>query len=263
MTETATPPRVDAGTTPPPAASACENCGTALAGPYCAACGQRAVSPLRSLRAAVADAASAAFSFDTRLARAGRLLVARPGALTTAYVTGHRAPYPSPATVYVAASVVYFAVSAARGESSVLGFLTFGEDVSPSVMAWAPQLQLFVLVPVFAGLVAVLYRRRFYVAHLAFSLHFFALFLLSASAVSLWILVLGAAGVDTSGNAPWWARAVGIWLQLAAPLSYLGLALHRVYGGSRWSAAWKCAVLLALWFASIAAFAGAVDALFG
>ena len=97
----------------PPAApgAACRNCGAALAGAFCARCGQedRPVDP--TLREMVREAVGEFTNFDGRLAATMRALL-HPGRLTLEWIAGRRARYVAPLRLYLTVSVLYFFVSA-------------------------------------------------------------------------------------------------------------------------------------------------------
>ena len=74
---------------------ACLNCGTALAGDYCHACGQRA-HVQRSLQAFGHDLLHGVFHFEGKIWRTLPMLAWRPGELTRRYIDGERAKFVSP-----------------------------------------------------------------------------------------------------------------------------------------------------------------------
>ena len=90
------------------------------------------------------------------------------------------------------------------------------------------------LVPVFAALLSVLYRRRRYVAHLVFSLHLHSFAFLALSVGLVIDLALRAQEGEGPGN--------GIAVLAIAVYSFL--ALRRVYGQGRFFTALKMAALL-------------------
>jgi hypothetical protein len=91
-------------------AADCQNCGAALAGRYCSACGQKADVAIPSFGRVLADAFGDLYSLDSRLWRSLGLLVSKPGRLTRSYLEGHRARYTPPFRMYIAASLVFFLV---------------------------------------------------------------------------------------------------------------------------------------------------------
>ena len=87
--------------------SPCANCGQ-LAGPrYCGHCGQEVVARRGSLGPVLADLFSEWFALDGVLPRTLGML-ARPGRLTGAYLSGKRARYLRPLRLYFVASLVLF-----------------------------------------------------------------------------------------------------------------------------------------------------------
>jgi hypothetical protein len=198
----------------------CLNCGSALEGPFCSACGQRAIAPYPSVREMVGDAWQELSGYDGRFARTFRLLLRHPGALTIETLEGRRARYISPVRLYLVASVVYFLCAASvpniapRKPAVMPGSdLTISIDGSGGASTLSPEdraralkdlerapwwtqallrpiltdpagfrsrfLQtlprvLFVLVPVFAAIVALFYRGRPFTQHLIFATHLHA-----------------------------------------------------------------------------------------
>jgi len=86
----------------------CDNCGAAVSGRYCAACGQRLEPPLHSLwhftKTAIEDLTHA----DSRLWCTLRALLFRPGYLTSEFLAGRRARYLPPLRLYLVISVMFF-----------------------------------------------------------------------------------------------------------------------------------------------------------
>ena len=97
-------PAPDALPEPP---SACANCGAALAGRYCSACGQKD-QPLRQpIHRVAIDTATEVLGIDGRLWRTlGRLVL--PGRLTRDYLDGRRARYVRPLRLYLLATLLIF-----------------------------------------------------------------------------------------------------------------------------------------------------------
>jgi len=88
----------------------CENCGAALAGPFCAQCGQPAIDYHRSFGALLLDAADAFFNLDARFFQSFGLLLFKPWRLTNEFIEGKRARHVHPLRVYLIASVLFFLV---------------------------------------------------------------------------------------------------------------------------------------------------------
>jgi hypothetical protein len=100
------PAPTDRGATP------CQNCGTPLAGHYCASCGQRHEPHIRSLPHFMAEAVETLTHADSRLWRTLGHLLARPGRLTREFLAGRRARYLPPFRLYVVVSLLYFVLIA-------------------------------------------------------------------------------------------------------------------------------------------------------
>lgn len=78
----------------------CLNCGTALIGSYCHACGQ-AGHVHRSLASIGHDLLHGAFHFEGKIWRTLPMLVLHPGALTRRYIAGERARFVSPLALFL------------------------------------------------------------------------------------------------------------------------------------------------------------------
>lgn len=89
----------------------CLNCGDALHGPFCAACGQRAVPPDPTVRELAGDAWNELSGYDGRVMATLRGLM-RPGFLTHEYLNGRRRNYLPPIRMYLFVSVIYFVLAA-------------------------------------------------------------------------------------------------------------------------------------------------------
>ena len=74
-----------------PIGSPCANCGTALVGPWCHACGQKGEEFHRSIWRLVAEAFEGLTNFDSRFWNTLPRLIVRPGKLTREYLDGRRA----------------------------------------------------------------------------------------------------------------------------------------------------------------------------
>ena len=92
-----------------PAVSArCDNCGAAVSGSYCAACGQRLEPPVHSLWHFATTATEDLTHADSRLWRTLGALLFRPGYLTREFLAGRRARYLPPVRLYLVISVAFF-----------------------------------------------------------------------------------------------------------------------------------------------------------
>jgi len=87
----------------------CLNCGTALRGPFCAACGQKA-HVVRSVGAFFHDFIQGLFNFEGKIWRTLPMLAWRPGEMTRRYIAGERARFISPVALYLFTVFAMFAV---------------------------------------------------------------------------------------------------------------------------------------------------------
>ena len=269
----------------------CLNCGTALNGSFCSACGQRAVPPDPSVAELAGDAWQELSGYDGRIAATARGLL-RPGYLTREYVAGRRARYLSPVRLYLIVSVVYFLAASATpatmnarsGQVTAPGGLQIGVSgsakgveltaeeraqllasvekaprvVRPMLVAVAtdpiafrsrvltimPRV-FFALVPVFAAIVALFYRRRRFPTSLVFSVHLHA-FAFAAFTLSEAAKLTGSLGL-----------AVGVGLAVTTAFAaYALMALRAVFGGGRAITLAKAAGIAVVYMlASVPAFA--------
>lgn len=88
---------------------ACLNCGTALVGPHCHACGQ-AGHVHRSLAAIGHEILHGVAHFEGKLWKTLPLLAWRPGDLTRRYIAGERARFVSPMAIFLFSVFTMFAV---------------------------------------------------------------------------------------------------------------------------------------------------------
>jgi hypothetical protein len=171
----------------------CLNCGRPLVGAYCAQCGQQDIDRRQPFWKLVGDILHETFDFDSRVARTLAALLIKPGFLTLEYCAGRRAKYSPPLRLYLLVSVLFFlsltlqrgflpniivqeapAVSEAASTENTaddpLGALEVYPELADAVRDYAPVL-IFLLLPVFALLLKMFYRHRFYFEHLIYALH--------------------------------------------------------------------------------------------
>jgi hypothetical protein len=86
----------------------CLNCGTALLGPWCYACGQAASDTHRHAHHLIAETFESFFHADGRLWRTLPRLVAAPGALTRDFLAGKRASQIPPLRLFLVALFILF-----------------------------------------------------------------------------------------------------------------------------------------------------------
>lgn len=117
----------------------CLNCGTTLAGQYCANCGQRARSRLISVWELMRDAFGDLLELDSRIWQTLIPLAVRPGQLTRDYLRGRRARFMPPFRTYLVLSLLFFLVAFFDPQES-LGILFEPEaPVSPEQVEKASE----------------------------------------------------------------------------------------------------------------------------
>ncbi len=109
----ATPPEP-----PQPLTLVCANCHAALAGEYCAACGQRHEPHIHTVAHFAAEAFESISHADSRLWRTLWYLFSRPGFLTREFFAGRRVAYLPPFRLYLVMSVLFFTVVGLGGGES-------------------------------------------------------------------------------------------------------------------------------------------------
>lgn len=217
--------------------SQCKNCQAELEDAYCAACGQRDVDLERPIWGLIGNVAKETFELDGRAALTLKTLFLHPGKLTCEFLAGRRRKYSSPLRLYLVVSISFFVLVAWLARSGVL--LDPGQDPNFDAAVQAgflsddlPRL-MFVLLPMFALLLKMVYSRRLYFDHLIFSLH------LHSAAYFLFALMLPLEELANLHLALT-IQALG----MTAFLAYFVIALRRVYQSTWFAIAWKSAIVL-------------------
>lgn len=102
------------------AAARCLNCGAALAGRYCSACGQRDDRHVHSLGHFLAEAFEGLTHADSRVWKTLWPLLVRPGFLTREFFAGRRQRYLPPFRLYIVVSLLFFLVLAVLPDMQVV-----------------------------------------------------------------------------------------------------------------------------------------------
>ena len=230
----------------------CLNCGTSVDSKYCPECGQHNTSHNHGLWQFIQEFLEEFIRFDSKLIRTLWPLVRRPGFLTQEWVAGKRVRYITPLRLYVTLSAVCFLAISIKSHYVMGGQSDFkvnlnqpkvstptkvkvspedsafesllkrklgspsqadGKELSEKFMSLIPTTN-FILMPIFAGIFQLLYirRKRFYVEHLVFVLHYYSFaFLVTTFTSLLPIKLLSVFGV--------------LWV-----MGYLPVAMVRNYG---------------------------------
>lgn len=115
-----------------PIGAPCPNCNTALAGPWCYACGQRGEEYHRSIWRLTWEAFEGLTDLDGRLWQTLPRLLLRPGKLTRDYLDGHRAVQVPPFRLFLIVLVLVFFVGGLEIKSHAVN-LRFATLDSPEV----------------------------------------------------------------------------------------------------------------------------------
>jgi len=86
----------------------CENCGAALYGEHCYACGQPTKGLVRHFTSILGDFFDTVFNIDSRVLRTIGPLLVRPGYLSLEYFAGRRVRYVTPMRLFLFLSLVGF-----------------------------------------------------------------------------------------------------------------------------------------------------------
>ena len=226
----------------------CPNCGTPRTGHFCANCGQKAAPLAPTLASFMHEFTHEVVNVDGKIFRSVRLLLTRPGFLTREIFAGRRASYLSPIRLYLIASILAFAAMTffnSFGEVNFEYTPSPGETVDPAVVermsevertvstaltVWVPR-AMFVLVPLFAGLVMLVRRRggHTYPQHLYFALH--------VHAVGFFAIALNSS-LEPFLRLPNGESAPGLILALYIVV-YFFFAFRRVYETTIWGTLWR------------------------
>ena len=106
--EPAAEPTAEATSAADAASALCENCGRPRAERFCSQCGQNDRTYSRSLFPVLGELVRESFEFDGRLAQTLKLLLFKPGSLSTEFSRNRRARYMTPVRLYLFTSVIFF-----------------------------------------------------------------------------------------------------------------------------------------------------------
>ena len=230
--------------------SQCRNCQAVLEKEYCGACGQRNVDLERPIWSLVGELLRETFELDGRAAVTVKTLFRHPGKLTSEFLAGRRRVYTSPLRLYLVISISFFVLMAWFARSGIL--IDPGQDPGFDAAVQAgfladdlPRL-MFLLLPIFALFLKIVFLDRLYFDHLIFSLH------LHSAAYILFLAVLPLEILAERHLALLILQVLG----MAAFIAYFVIALRRVYQPTWLAVAWKSA---AVFFAYTVAISIAIE----
>jgi hypothetical protein len=203
----------------------CKNCDEQLIADahFCQCCGQSVKMFSRPCLEMARELLAETLDWDGRMARSVGLLLTRPGFLSQEYIQGKRVTYTSPVRMYLVISLLFFLV--------LPMILPPPANVSPDHKQLSVDLYskgMFVMLPVFALLLKLFYRRVFYWDHLVFTVHLF-----SVSYIGFAVLL----SIETLADRYFFVMVLQVFVLLYM-VGYVLMALRRVYAES-----WPATVL--------------------
>ena len=204
----------------------CKNCQTPLEGVFCPNCGQKDVNLGRPIQNLVGELLRETLDVDGRAWRTLRTLFLQPGALTREYLLGRRRSYTPPLRLYLVISVSFFVLMAWLANQGLLfdPGQTRGVDAASQAKYLSDDMPklMFVLLPVFALLMKIVFWRRLYFDHLIFSVH------LHSAAYVMWVLLLP---LEQPAGDHWLPLLLSV-IVLVSFVLYFDTSVRRVYGQS-------------------------------
>ena len=88
--------------------TSCKNCETVFSGRFCPECGQSVNDFDKPFGFIIINFLGDFFAFDTRFFRTIKVLILKPGYLSTAFFNGKRAPYAPPIRIFIFSSFLMF-----------------------------------------------------------------------------------------------------------------------------------------------------------
>lgn len=145
----------------------CQNCGASLreGDKFCFQCGQSTKSLQRPFFSFIRESLHELFDIDGRLWLTLKTLVMQPGVAALEYSQGKRTKYTPALRLYLVISLLFFLFF-----SALQGISPDNRQYSESAVDMYSK-AMFVLFPVFAALVGLLFRNSYYLASLVFSMH--------------------------------------------------------------------------------------------
>ncbi len=229
----------------------CKNCQTTFEGVFCPSCGQKDIDLERPLGELVGQVLRETFDVDGRAWRTVRTMFRHPGTLTSEYLAGRRRSYTPPLRLYLAISVSFFVLAAWLASQGVL--LNPGQTHLADAASQAQFLSddlprlMFMLLPIFALLIKVVFPRRLYFDHIIFSVHFH-------SAVYVMLALMLPLEKVAGGH---WAPPLVQFVLVAYFAAYFVISLRSVYGASWLVSSIKS---LAVLFSYTLLFSGVIEA---
>ncbi len=250
----------------------CASCSAPLTGPYCAACGEKKITPHDlTVSHFVGHALHDITHFDAKVFSSLIPLIIKPGFLTAEFMAGRWKAYIKPTTLFVLINLFFF--FAHRGVMSWDAddyIRATGANAAKLVEQRAVQrgqtievykehfteiakerqhLTFFFSIPVVALTLLILMRRRLFVEHLVYSIHFhaFALIWLTVGLQLLfWVILRPLVWIGLANVVTWLGQEPGLNYLVGVTLGFYHFAAVRRVYRSRWFAAVGIATALVL-----------------
>lgn len=243
-------------------AASCPSCGHKSTGRFCSACGEdKGRSKNYSLVGHLGEAFKVITNIESGFIRSFRVLIARPGLLTSEYFAGRRKVFLKPLQLFLFCNIIFFFVQSytrfdtlstplyvhthmmpysdyARGKVNraiLEKGTTFREYQArfDATIETQSKTLVVLLIPMLALLLQVLYWRagRYFVEHLVFSIHFFSAFLLflSGNLLLTTLIIAVARRIKTTSLAFLDNDLLLTMPLLLVCLIYMLVAVRRVY----------------------------------
>lgn len=146
----------------------CTNCDTFIPSEpkYCSHCGQKQDALNRPFGKVVADTLHESLDIDGRILLTLKTLLFKPGKITYDYNRGKRQTYTPPLRMYLVISILFFLFISQFDISTN----SSTKDIA-RIYDYFPKFMILLL-PVFALILQLMFKRTFYISNLIFSVHF-------------------------------------------------------------------------------------------
>ncbi|WP_345255896.1 DUF3667 domain-containing protein [Flaviaesturariibacter amylovorans] len=234
--------------------TSCPSCGAPFTGKYCSACGEKKVSAHDFTAGHFIEESIEGFThFDNKFLRTLKLLLFRPGMLTTHFAEGRKVPYMKPMQLFIVSNLLFFLLVGAgnvfahrignylveRGgifNTRSAFYSKFGAaadvtrlgQVFNEKMAGQSKAFIFLFIPFYALACALLFlrRRKPFGLHLTFAAHFFSFLLLYFTLFHFLFVLPDRYLFHMSQEA---FERLAIYLNLFVLIGYFTLAARRFY----------------------------------
>ncbi|MFZ6052903.1 DUF3667 domain-containing protein [Halocola ammonii] len=199
---------------------------------FCPNCGQKRIKKHETLRDLFQNFLGDYFAYDSKLSKSVRPLLFKPGYLSLEYLRGKRMHYIPPLRLYIFVSILFFILLNWQTSQKAVETISSDELILDNFFHnYLPKV-FFLLLPLFAGFLALLFRKKkmgfVFQLIVAFHFHTFVFF-----SLSFYLLLSNA--IALSGQL--FLNAILLSLIGTGILYYLLISLKRIYRLS-----WKATV---------------------